>query len=107
MATKRLRLRTHVSFKGASKIMSIARIRNVVSSFAFCLLTCAVLICGPKLAFAQAANSSEEQAPETQSVSGTSQSPDQASEDQQQPTDPHSVICGVTHLGQCLKDIGH
>src|SRR6266852_2807493 len=86
--------------------MWIARIRNVVASFAYCLLICAVLICAPRPAFAQTTESSDEQAPETRSVSGTSQSPDQASEDQQQqPT--QSVICGVTHLGQCLKDIGH
>lgn len=87
-------------------MMSIARIRNVVPSFAYCLLICAVLICGPRTVFAQTAESSDEQAPETRSVSGASQSPDQASEDQQQPPSPQSVICGVTHLGQCLKDIG-
>ena len=87
--------------------MSIARIRNVVPSFAYCLLICAVLICGPRPAFAQTAEASDEQAPETRSVSGTSQSPDQTSGDQQQPPSPQSVICGVTHLGQCLKDIGH
>ena len=86
--------------------MSIARIRNVVPSFAYCLLICAFLICGPRGAFAQTAESSDEQARETRSVSGTSQPPDQGSEDQQQPPDPQSVICGVTHLGQCLKDIG-
>ena len=87
--------------------MGIARIRNVVPSFAYCLLICAVLICGPKLAFAQTTESSEGQVPGTRSVSGTSQSPDQDSEDQQQPPSPQSAICGVTHLGQCLKDIGH
>src|SRR5882724_7565347 len=107
MATRRLRLNMQPSLKGASKIMSIARIRNVVPSFAYCLLICAFLICGPRGAFAQTAESSDEQARETRSVSGTSQPPDQGSEDQQQPPDPQSVICGVTHLGQCLKDIGH
>ncbi len=87
--------------------MPIVRIRNAVPSFAYCLLICAVLICGPKLAFAQTTESSEGQVPGTRSVSGTSQSPDQDSEDQQQPPSPQSAICGVTHLGQCLKDIGH
>src|SRR5439155_23477074 len=106
MATKRSRLRTHASLKGASKIMSIDRIRNVVPSFAYCLLICAVLICGPSPAFAQTAESSEEQAPEARSASAASQPPDQASEEQQQQPSPQSVICGVTHLGQCLKDIG-
>src|SRR5258708_18641886 len=70
-------------------------------------IVCVVLICGPRAGFAQAGESSGEQAGEAQSVSGTSQPPDQASEDQQPPPDPQSVICGVTHLGQCLKDIGH
>src|SRR5438445_5411823 len=107
MATRRLRLRTHVSLRGASKIMRIARIRNAVPSFSYYLLICAVLICGPRPAFGQTTESSEEQASETRSVSGTSQSPDHALEDQQQPPSPQSVICGVTHLGQCLKDIGH
>src|SRR5258708_3128766 len=105
MATTRLRLRTNANLKGTSKIMWIARIRNV-PSFAYCLLICAVLICAPRPAFAQTTESSDEQAPETRSVSGTSQSPDQASEDQQQPS-TQFVICGVTHLGECLKDIGH
>src|SRR3989442_14141977 len=104
MATRRLRLRMHASLKGHPKIMSITRISNAVPSFAYCLLICAVLICAPRPAFAQPAESSEEQAPEVRSVSGTSQSPDQDSEDQPPPPSPHSVICGVTHLGQCLRD---
>src|SRR6266446_2458467 len=87
--------------------MCSARIRNVVPSCAYCLLVCTVLICGPRLGFAQTTKSSVEQVPGTRSVSGTSQSPDQDSEDQQQPPSPQSAICGVTHLGQCLKDIGH
>jgi membrane-associated phospholipid phosphatase len=56
--------------------------------------------------FGQTADSSDEQAQEAQSVSATSQSSDQVSEDQQQPS-TQPVICGVAHLGQCLKDIGH
>jgi membrane-associated phospholipid phosphatase len=87
--------------------MSIARIRNVVPSSAYCLLICAVLICAPRPAFAQMANAGDERPQEVRPVSGTSQSPGQASEDQQQPPDPQTVICGVTHLGQCLKDIGY
>src|SRR5712664_246575 len=107
MAARRLRLRMHASLKGHPRIMSIARIRNVVGSFSYCLLICVCLICAPRPAFAQTTESSDQQARETRSVSGTSQSPDQDSEDQQQPPSPQSVICGVTHLGQCLKDIGH
>jgi hypothetical protein len=87
--------------------MSIARIRNVVPSFPYCLLICVAVICAPGPAFAQTTDSpSDEEAGETRSAFGTSQSPDQASEDQQQPPSSKSV-CGVTHLGQCLKDIGH
>ncbi len=86
--------------------MSIARIRNVVPSSAYCLLICAVLICAPRPAFAQMANAGDERPQEVGPVSGTSQSPDQVSEEQQQPPDPQSVICGVTHLGRCLKDVG-
>jgi membrane-associated phospholipid phosphatase len=38
--------------------------------------------------------------------SDSSSSANQPSEDQQQPS-TQPVICGVKHLGQCLKDIGH
>jgi membrane-associated phospholipid phosphatase len=85
--------------------MSIVRIRNVVPSLACCLLICVAHMCGPRPAFAQTTESSGGQARDAKSVPGASQGPDQASEDQQQPSS-QSVICGVTHLGQCLKDIG-
>src|SRR5260370_27075331 len=49
---------------------------------------------------------SNQPAQEEQSVFGTSPLSDQAPENQQQPS-TESVICGVKHLGQCLKDIGH
>jgi membrane-associated phospholipid phosphatase len=61
---------------------------------------------GPRRAFAQTTDSSREQTREPQSVSDSSPSSNQPSEDQQQPS-TQSVICGVAHLGQCLKDIGH
>jgi hypothetical protein len=51
-------------------------------------------------------DSSGEQAQEAQSVSGTSPPSEQAPENRQQPS-TQSVICGVTHLGQCLKDTAH
>jgi membrane-associated phospholipid phosphatase len=86
--------------------MSIARIRNFIPPFAHCLIVCMALICGPGPAVAQTTESSGDQPPQGKSGSGTSQLPDQAAQDQQQPT-PQPVICGVTHLGQCLKDIGH
>src|SRR5438132_1474948 len=96
----------HPSLKGASKIVSIARITNIFPRFALFVLICAVPIYGPRSLFGQTADSSDEHVQEAQSVSATSPSSDQAAEDPQQPS-TQSIICGVTHLGQCLKDIGH
>ncbi len=86
--------------------MSIARNRNALQYFVHSLLICAALICGPRRAFSQTTDSSREQTRERQSVSDSSPSSNQPSEDQQQPS-KQSVICGVAHLGQCLRDIGH
>src|SRR5260370_35425839 len=99
-------MRIHTILKGASNIMSIARNRNALQYFVHSLLVCAALIYGPPRAFAQPTDSSREQTREPQSVSDSSPSSDQSSEDQQQPS-THSTICVVKHLGQCLKDIGH
>ena len=86
--------------------MSIGRNRNALQYLVHSLLVCAALIYGPLPGLAQTAGSSREQVREAQSVSDTSPSSDQSSGDQQQsPT--QSVTCGVAHLGQCLKDIGH
>ena len=82
------------------------RIRNAFLYFPASLLACIALICSSAPAFAQTTDSSGEQEQGAQSVSGASSSSDQASEAQQQPS-KHSAICGVAHLGQCLKDIGH
>ena len=82
------------------------RIRNAFLYFPASLLACIALICSSAPAFAQTTDSSGEQEQGAQSVSGVSSSSDQASEAQQQPS-KHSAICGVAHLGQCLKDIGH
>ncbi len=82
------------------------RIRNAFLYFAASLLACIALICSSAPAFAQTTESSGEQAQEAQWTSGTSPSSDQARENQEQPS-TQSVICGVKHLGQCLKDIGH
>jgi membrane-associated phospholipid phosphatase len=95
----------HTTSKGVSNIMPIVRERKAFRYFLHSLLICAALIYGPRPLFGQTADSSDEQAQEVQSVSATSSS-DQASEAPQQPS-TQSVICGVTHLGQCLKDIGH
>jgi membrane-associated phospholipid phosphatase len=96
----------HTTSKGASNIMSIVRNRNALQYFVYSFLICVALIYGPRQAFAQTTDSSREQSPEAQSVSDTSPSSNQPSEDQQQPS-TQPVICGVAHLGQCLKDIGH
>jgi membrane-associated phospholipid phosphatase len=98
-------LRTHASLKGIPKIVS-TRIRNAFRYFAPSLLVYIASICGSAPAFAQTTNSSSEPRHEAQPVSGISHSWDLASDDQQQPS-TQSVICGVAHLGQCLKDIGH
>jgi hypothetical protein len=86
--------------------MPIAGIRNVFPFLVYSLLVWAALVDGPRPAFAQTAASSLGQADEVQSVSGTSPSSDQPSDGQQQPS-TQSVTCGVAHLGQCFKDIGH
>src|SRR5712664_2240581 len=96
----------HPSLKGASKIMSIARITNIFPRFALFVLICAVPIYSPRPAFAQTTDSSGEQAKRAQSVSDSSPASNQPSEAQQQPS-THSATCGVEHLGHCLKDIGH
>ncbi len=99
-------MRLHMTSKGASNVMSIVRDRNAFPYFVHSLLICAALIYGPRPLFGQTADSSREQAQEAKSLSPTSSSSDQASVGQQLPI-PQPVICGVTHLGQCLKDIGH
>jgi hypothetical protein len=83
--------------------MSSGRERKALRYFLHSLLICAALIYGSRPLFGQTADSSDEQAQEAQSVSATSSSSDQASEDPQQPS-TQSVICGVAHLGQCLKE---
>jgi len=86
--------------------MSTARSGNSFPGLAHSLVICAVLIYGPGPAFAQVADSSSEQTQEAKAVSGKSLTSDKASEDQQQPS-AKPVICGLGHLGQCIKDLGH
>jgi membrane-associated phospholipid phosphatase len=102
---RRLPVRTNMTSKGIPKIMS-PRIRNAFLYFAASLLACIALISISAPAFAQTTESSGEQAQEAQWTSGTSPSSDQGPESQEQPS-TQSVICGVKHLGRCLKDIGH
>ena len=86
--------------------MWIVRNRNGHLYFLYFLLICAAPIYGSTQALAQTTDSSSQQTQEVQSVSGTPSSDDQASEDQQHPS-TQSVICGLAHLEQCLKDIAH
>jgi membrane-associated phospholipid phosphatase len=87
-------------------MLSIARIAKAFPRIAPLVLIFAALIYGPRPAFAQTTDSPDQQEEAVQSVSGMSPSSGQASEAQQQPP-TRTAICGVTHLGQCLKDIGH
>ncbi len=86
--------------------MEILRSRSIFRAFAYSVLICEMLIGGSTAASAQTTDSSGEQTQEAQAASSTSQPSDQASKYEQQPS-TESAICGVAHLGQCLKDIGH
>ena len=84
--------------------MSIPSITSASRDLARFLMLSVALMYGLSPAIAQTTGSSDKQAHEAQSVSSTSASFDQASENKQQPpTSP--VICGPAHLGRCLKDI--
>ena len=83
--------------------MPIARITSIFPGITYSILVCTVLIYGPRSGFAQTTDLPGE--PVQQAVPAPPAS-NQASADQHQPsTEP--VVCGVGHLGQCLKDIGH
>jgi PAP2 superfamily len=107
-AAKILRSRTHMSLKGVPMIMAIARSTNRLSRLTYSLLLFTVLIYGARPAVAQMTGPSTEQAQDALPVSGPSSASNQAQapKDQPQPS-TESVVCGVSHLGQCLKDIGH
>jgi len=84
--------------------MSIPPITNAFRYLAHLLVISTALVYGLRPAVAQTTDSSDKQAQEAQSVSGTSPSSAQASANKQEPSAP-SVICGPAHLGRCLKDI--
>ncbi len=84
--------------------MSIPPITNAFRYLAHFLVISTALVYGLRPAVAQTTDSSDKQAQEAQSVSGTSPSSAQASANTQEPSAP-PVICGPAHLGQCLKDI--
>ncbi len=84
--------------------MSIPPITNAFRYLAHLMVISTTLVYGLRPAVAQTTDSSDKQAHEAQSVSGTSPSSAQASANKQEPSAP-SVICGPAHLGRCLKDI--
>src|SRR5216683_4547425 len=84
--------------------MSIPQITSAFRCLAHFLVISTALVYGLRPAVAQTTDSSDKQAQEAQSVSGTSPSSAQASANKQEPSAP-SVICGPAHLGRCLKDI--
>ena len=86
--------------------MSIVRITYGLPRFALFVLVCAALVYSSRPAFAQTTDSSGEQVQSAESVSEAFPSADQASDAQQQ-SSQQPEICGIKHLGQCLKDIGH
>ena len=84
--------------------MSIPSITSAFRDLARFLVISTTLVYGLSPAIAQTTGLSDKQAQEAQSVSSTSASFDQPSENKQQPpTSP--VICGPSHLARCLKDI--
>lgn len=85
-------------------MMEIHRLRSIFRAFAYSGVICATLFAGSRSMFAQTTDSSAEQAREAQPVSDSSPSSDQPSKSQQQPSS-QSVICGLSHLARCLKDI--
>jgi hypothetical protein len=85
--------------------MPIARVTNF-PRVAYSVLACAAVIYGSRPGFAQTLDLPSEPVQQAGPVSGPYPPANQASEDQDQPSS-QSVECGIGHLGQCLKDIGH
>ena len=86
--------------------MPTARSTNFASRLACSLLLCTAVICGPTPAFAQITSLSGGLPEGAQPATDTHSSSHQSSKDQQSPS-TETVVCGVKHLQQCLKDIGH
>lgn len=86
--------------------MPIGRVRRAFPCFAYFLVICVTLVSGSRPVFAQIIESSDGQTHETPPVAGAPLSAKQLSDDQQQ-APLRSVICGLAHLGECLKDLAH
>ena len=85
--------------------MSTARSTNFVSRLACSLLLWTAVIYGPMPAFAQITGLSGGLLG-AQPAADMPSSSNQSSKDRKQQS-TESVVCGVKHLEQCLKDIGH
>ena len=86
--------------------MSIARTGDAFPGLVRWFVVCVTLMCGAGHVFAQEQVSSSAQIHESQPISDNSASSRQPSEGPPQPF-PEFVICGLSHLGQCFKDIAH
>jgi len=85
--------------------MSTTRSTNCASRLARSLLLCTAVILGPTPAFPQITGLSGGQPQGAQLAADMPSFSNQGSKDQQQPST--ESVCGVAHLEQCLKDIGH
>src|SRR5467141_2162356 len=93
----------HLSSIGVLKIMSIYRITGAFRFLSWSLLVCAILVYGPRPAFAQPTNSSGELTQETEPGFGMPRSSEQAQENQQQPYTKDAVTgarCSVHEFGR-------
>src|SRR5882724_12059089 len=75
----------HLNSRGNLRIMAISRITGAFPFLACSLLVCALVVYGPRAAFAQTTDSSGELTQETEPGSGTPRSSEQTQENQQQP----------------------
>ena len=85
--------------------MATARSTNFVSRLARSVLLCTAKIYGPTPAFPQITGLSGGRPQGAQPTTDMPSSSNQSSKDHQTPS-TESIVCGVKHLEQCLKDIG-
>jgi hypothetical protein len=92
--------------EGVPKNMSTTRSTSLVSRLARSLLLCTAVIYGSTPAFPQITSLSGGRPQGAQPATDMPSSSHQSSKDHQTPS-TESTVCGVKHLEQCLKDIGH
>src|SRR6266436_1723314 len=91
------------NLRGAFRIMVISRITGAFKFIACSLLICALVVYGPRAAFAQTTDSSGELTQETKPGSGTPRSSEQAQENQQQPYTQDAATdagCSIHEFGR-------